>query len=246
MYRLTSKENSLSAPSPDSDPIEALAARFGVTPIDAELWWQALTHPSYANEVPGSKHYERLEFLGDAILGALVADELYRRRPDAPPGELTFLRSVLIRRETLADWAEGVGLRDLVRVGRSARGFDAVGWRTVLADVFEALLGVIWLEHGLEPVQAFVRKTVVDRIPSYADARRELEPKNVLQERLASDGSEVAYRVVHQDEHGVTVTVSWPGGEASATARSKREAAVEAARRALDAIDAESGAGAHA
>lgn len=219
--------------------MNALAAALGVEIGDTALWLSALTHPSFTHEHPDAGHsYERLEFLGDALIGAAAAEILYDKCATSPPGELTFLRSVLVRRERLAEWAKTLPLRELVRFGKGAQRLDEQGLDTALADVAEALVAVIYLERGAETVRDVVRRGIARVIPSYAEARLQFEPKNVLQERLAAQGIESpSYKVVEDAPDAVTVEVGWRGGSARGTARSKREASVIAARAAVDALD---------
>ena len=124
--------------------------------IDAELLRRALTHRSYAYEHGGLPHNERLEFLGDSVLGIVVTDALFRAQPDLPEGRLAKLRASIVNMRALADVARGIGpdgaggLGAYVRLGR---GEETTGGRdksSILADTVEALLGAIYLEHGIE------------------------------------------------------------------------------------------------
>ena len=126
-----------------------LVARLGVE-LSEEILKQAITHRSFSYENGGIPTNERLEFLGDSVLGIVVTDELYRKNPDAQEGQLAKLRAAVVNAKALADVARTLGLGEFLLLGK---GEEATGGRdksSILADAVEALLGAIYVEHGLE------------------------------------------------------------------------------------------------
>ena len=198
---------------------------------------EALTHPSFANEQRGGcRDNQRLEFLGDAVLGLSVGELLMARLPDANEGELSLMRSRLVSSLALAAWARRVDLGPLLRLGRGA---DAAGERerdSVLADAVEALVGAVYVDLGLRNAQslsAAIIREPLERLVTKASAQR--DPKSELQERVqAEGGSSPRYRVVasvgpdHAREFVVVVEV---GGAvvAEGRGRSKKLAEQDAA-----------------
>jgi ribonuclease III len=129
-----------------------LAEALGVT-LDAELLQRALTHRSYAYEHGGLPHNERLEFLGDAVLGIVVTDTLYRTHPDLAEGKLAKLRASVVNMRALADVARAMTPKGLGAYIRLGRGEETTGGRdksSILADTVESVLGAIYYEHGLD------------------------------------------------------------------------------------------------
>jgi ribonuclease-3 len=126
-----------------------LVARLGVE-LSEEILKQAITHRSFSYENGGIPTNERLEFLGDSVLGIVVTDELYRKNPDAQEGQLAKLRAAVVNAKALADVARTLGLGEFLLLGK---GEEATGGRdksSILADAVEALLGAIYVEHGIE------------------------------------------------------------------------------------------------
>ncbi len=161
-----------------------LEVRLGVTFKNAELLQKALVHSSYVNENPEAapESNERLEFLGDAVLGLAVADELFAAYPDQDEGKLTEMRAHLVRRDTLAKAAERLLLGEELLLGR---GEDEGGGRsrpTNLSHVYEALVGAIFLDQGLAPARDFVLRSLEDEIESVKDGGSPLDAKSRLQE----------------------------------------------------------------
>ena len=229
-------------PEPDIDEVER---RIGITFKDRSLLRQALVHKSHTNDLglSGLESNERLEYLGDAVLGALVAEQLYRRFRDRHEGQLTQLRSMLVRASTLAGWARQLDLGEFVLV---SRGEDRAGGRTrdpLLSSAFEAILGAIYLDRGFRAAQAFVKRFVVPEIDRVAD-RPMLDAKSRLQ--MASQarfGVTPTYEVLEIGGLGhspiFTVRVRAGGGiESTAQALGKQAAQQAAAADALAQIEA--------
>lgn len=153
----------------------------------------ALTHRSYLNEHPDeAEDNERLEFLGDAVLDLIVAEHLFHTLPDWPEGALTFLRASLVRTEQLAIFARQVGLGQWVRMGR---GTELSGGRehdAILADAFEALVGALYLDGGLDQARAWVEKFIA---PFVQEASARGTPHRDAKSRLQE---------LVQAEHGIT------------------------------------------
>lgn len=198
----------------------------------------ALTHPSYAFEHPGTTGYERLEFLGDAVLGFIVSDELYRLLPDAPEGELTRRKHHAVSGDTLAHVAACVGLGDLIRFGRGA---EAAGDRlrtSVLENAFEAVIGALYLDAGLSITRDFVVRSLEAQYA--AEAVPEPDPKSALQHHSQELLQGLPdYRVVdtagppHARTFTAEVTV---GGAVVGTGSGRSKQAAEKAA-ALDALE---------
>lgn len=164
-----------------------------------ELAASALTHPSAAEGKPVSASYERLEFLGDSVLGALVANELFARFPDMDEGQLTQAKIALVSGKMLSGVAEGLGLAPLILVGESERGTGARGMHSALENVYEALVGALYLDAGYEAAHAFVSATLGPQM-SASLARKPISPKSRLQEVIQRDlrcGPE--YRLVGEE-----------------------------------------------
>ncbi|WP_315761244.1 ribonuclease III [Sphingomonas sp. Y38-1Y] len=145
-----------------------------------ERFARALTHGSQAAD-----NYERLEFLGDRVLGLTIAEWLYSRYPAEPEGKLSRRLNALVTGPVCADVARSLGIRDQLRLGKQARDDGAADSDNVLGDVMEALIGALFLERGFDRTAAFVREAWGDRIDAQGAAPR--HPKSALQEWAAAN-----------------------------------------------------------
>ena len=146
-----------------------------------ELIVSALTHPSAAEGMPVSASYERLEFLGDSILGAIVATDLFERFPDMDEGALTQAKISLVSGKMLASVAQRRGVADLIIMGESEKGTGARGMHSALENVFEAIVGALYLDAGYTATHEFVLRTLGPEV-SPELARKPISPKSRLQE----------------------------------------------------------------
>jgi len=170
-----------------------------------ELLTRALTHRGF-----GDADNERLEFLGDAVLGYVVADWLHEHRPSESEAALTLLRAALVRRETLAAVARELRLAEHLRLGASERRSGGRGRDSLLADAFEAIIGAIHVDGGIEPARDFVLRCLAERAAAL-DAEALKDPKTRLQEHLQRLGRPLpSYRIEDQQgpDHARTFLVS--------------------------------------
>jgi ribonuclease-3 len=202
--------------------------KLGHEPRDLALFKLALTHSSV-----GKHSYERLEFLGDRVLGTVIARALYERYPDEPEGNLSKRYNGLVDRETCAENGREIGVPAIVRLGRQAREDRASESDNVVGDVVEALIGALFLDGGLEPAERFILNLWE---PDLAVQRRAPQhPKSGLQELAAARGLtapvyEVVSRTGAHHAPKFTVRVSVPTlGHATAEGSTKQEAETAAA-----------------
>ena len=151
-----------------------------------ELIVSALTHPSAAEGLPVSASYERLEFLGDSILGAIVATDLFERFPDMDEGALTQAKISLVSGKMLASVAERLGVAELIVMGESEKGTGARGMHSALENVYEAIVGALYLDAGYTATHEFVLRTLGPEV-SPELARKPISPKSRLQEVTQRD-----------------------------------------------------------
>ena len=171
-------------PSPATPDLEgSLGYRFR----DSDLLHTALTHRSLAHESTedSARHYERLEFLGDALLGLVVSDWLYRDDEEAPEGHLSRRRQGVVRASALAEAAIDLGLDDAIRLGRGEERSGGRAKVSLLADVFEAVLGAIYIDGGIRPARAFVKRALGEKLQATRESGETSDDyKTRLQERL--------------------------------------------------------------
>jgi ribonuclease-3 len=218
-----------------ADALSALAARLGHRFADPELLDRAMAHRSWCAETPGTPSNERLEFLGDAVLGLVVTDHVYRSYPDLPEGELAKVRASVVSAAALADVAAELDLGPALLLGK---GEDASGGRekpSILADALEAVIGAVYLDAGWNGAAGVVLGLLGDRIAAAAAGPGGQDYKTRLQELSARSFDDVpSYLVVdegpdHAKRFFATVVV---GGEARGRGegRSKKQAEQAAAR----------------
>jgi ribonuclease-3 len=207
---------------------------------------RALTHSSFTNESPGEgENYERLEFLGDAVLDYLVAYWLYQHFPELPEGELTRMRSALVRTETLAAFAHQIGLNRILRIGKGERLTGGQERATILCGTFEALMGALALDQGMEATYAFLSPFFTRESDRVFEQLASSDCKSLFQEKAqAKFGITPGYRVLEMSgpDHDRRYTVEVLVGDepyGAGEGNSKQAAAQEAARKALEKIDAE-------
>lgn len=158
----------------------ALQQHLGYRFADAKLLAQALRHRSYA-----SQHNERLEHLGDSVLGLVISQYLYRHFPAANEGELTTMRSALVRRESLVEIARLLDLGRYLRIGTSIRSSRILS-DSVLADTLEAVCGAIYLDGGFDAAEAVILRLFAGPL-AHTSPSRAKDPKSLLQERMQQD-----------------------------------------------------------
>ncbi|MEI5686473.1 MULTISPECIES: ribonuclease III [Sphingomonas] len=210
-----------------------LGRTFGRRPADLAPFERALTHGSQAAE-----NYERLEFLGDRVLGLVVAEWLWELFPNEPEGHLSKRLNALVTGATCAEVARELGVRDHLRLGKQARDDGASNSDNILGDVMEALIGAWYREAGLDGARAFIRSAWRERVQRGDKAPQ--HPKSALQEWAAAAGRRAPeYQVVDRSgpHHAPRFTIQVRIGsfaEASATGTNKQEAETAAAKALLD------------
>lgn len=237
-------------PADDDRPRRAAEA-LEIEIRDLRLLRQALTHRSFLNDrgVGGSQaarsSNERLEFLGDAVLGLYTAEFLFERYPELPEGVLTNYRAALVRKETLAQWARDLGLDALLYLGRGERGDDGEVRDRILADAFEATIAAIYLDRGARVTRRFIQDFLNRDAEAIVTAGEVTNYKSRLQE-LTQERARVTpvyyTREVAGPEHERDYTVEVVVGDrilGVGTGSSKRLAQQEAARQALSQLAAE-------
>ena len=172
--------------TPSAD-LEALAERIGYEFTDPELLRRSMAHRSWCAETPGTISNERLEFLGDAVLGWAIADIVYHRY-DVPEGQLTDLRKSVVNAIALAEVAEEIGLGRHILLGRGEAAAGGSDKPSILSDAFEAVLGAVYLDGGAAAAYAMVERFIVPRMPATADLLGQFDQKTHLQELSARAG----------------------------------------------------------
>jgi ribonuclease-3 len=165
-------------------PASSLLEELGVH-LDPELLVLSLTHRSFAHEAGGIPTNERLEFLGDAVLGLVSAEALFERHPDRPEGDLAKMRAASVSQRALAAVARRLSLGDYILLGKGesqTRGFDK---DSILSDTVESLIGAVYLSHGLEEARSFVHRLLDSTLDAAADLGAGLDWKTSLQEAAA-------------------------------------------------------------
>ena len=227
--------------------IEQLEERLGYN-LDPELLQRALTHRSYAYEHGGLPTNERLEFLGDSVLGLVVTDTLFRGHPDLPEGQLAKLRAAVVNMRALADVGRSLELGRHIRLGRGEEGTGGRDKSSILADTLEALIGAVYLSQGLESAAELVHRLFDPLIAISATLGAGLDWKTSLQELTAGLGLGVPEYVVAEsgpDHQKLFSAVVRLGAETygQGSGRSKKEAEQQAAATAWAAIRSANGAG---
>ncbi|GAA0737185.1 ribonuclease-3 [Sphingomonas japonica] len=223
----------------DADAVAWIATALGHDPGDPLPYLRALTHGSR-----DSANYERLEFLGDRVLGLSIAEWLYERFPNEPEGALSRRLNALVTGAVCADVARTIGVVPHLKLGKQARDDGAADSDNVLGDVLEALIGALYLDAGQDAARGFIRAAWADRIETQTRAPR--HPKSALQEWAAAHQRRPPeYLVVERSgpQHAPRFTVRVSIGklaDATATGASKQEAETAAAEALLTQLETRS------
>ena len=216
---------------------EAAQRIIGHTFENEQLLLSAITHPSATEGKSVRYSYERLEFLGDSVLGAIVASNAFNTYHDLDEGGLTRIKVALVSGASLADVAKDLGFADVIMFGSSEQGTGKRGLHSALENVYEAVVAALYLDGGIECAQAFVDRTLMDRM-SLDLANEPENPKSALQEKLQEDGITPTYRLIDtqgppHDRTFVAQVFAGDKGLAQGTGRTKKEAESQAAKSTL-------------
>ena len=216
-----------------------LERRIGHRFNDPALLAQALTHRSF-----GSPHNERLEFLGDGVIGCVIAEELYSRFPDIAEGELSRLRASLVREAALATVARALGLSGFLRLGEGEVASGGGDRPSILADALEAVYGAVFLDGGYEAVRGSVRRTFGEALEALDPRQPAKDDKTRLQELLQARRQKLPeYRVVatagaaHKQVFEVECVAAGLGLRATGSGSSRRRAEQQAAGQLLKLLE---------
>ena len=219
--------------------VSDLLKKLHITYKNLAIYEQALTHPSYNGDA-NTKHqdYEKLEFMGDSVLGYVTADLVYKNRPEMSEGDLTKLRSVLVSTKPLAAYARKISLDQYVRIGHSISASQVKESDKILENVFESLIGAIYLDAGLKAAYRFIKYILLKDIKTY-DADNLTDYKTKLQEEIQAEHRDaVQYVTISQSgpAHDRTFTVQVKYNDivlGTGTGKSKKKAEEMAAKDAL-------------
>lgn len=239
--------------NPPLDLID-LEGKLGYSFRDRRLLERALTHRSWAHEnvrageeqEARTLHNEALEFVGDSVLGLVVADVLFRLHPEVTEGELSRMKHRLVSTQTLARASRDLRLGDFLRVGRGEEKTGGRRKQALLADVFEAVLAAVFLDGGYEVADSFVRRALRRELDEASpESAAAADYKTMLQERLQAE-QHITPRYDVVDTQGpphariFRVEVSFNDGRVEGEGQTIKAAEMEAARRALEQMDEES------
>ena len=224
--------------------MKTLEEKLGYTFRDRRLLEAALYHSSYANEHRGSgvQSNERLEFLGDSVLGMVTADYLYRKHPGLPEGDLTRIRAALVCEESLHEVAQSLNLGSYLKLGRGEESGGGRQRPSILADATESVFAAVYLDGGVEEARSLIHRVLLDKEREEVVEERRRDFKTELQELVQRRSDQVLrYELVGSSgpdhakvfEARVTINGQTAG---TGTGRSKKEAEQSAARSALEGL----------
>lgn len=204
---------------------------------DKKYILSAITHPSAIEGKPVKFSYERLEFLGDSILGAIVSSEAFHRFPDLNEGGLTRIKVALVSGSSLASIAEKLGFKAIIVFGLSETGTGNRGLHSALENVYEAIVAALYLDGGIEAAADFVNRTLIPKM-SIELAKEPENPKSALQEKLQEDGITPTYKLVEtqgppHDRTFISQVYAGDHALAQGSGRTKKEAESQAAKSTL-------------
>lgn len=218
--------------------VEKLVKALDLEFHNPKLLQRALTHRSRSHE-----NYERLEFLGDSVLGFVVAEELYHRFPTTPEGKLSRMRSYVVRKETLAMIARSMALQEYLQLGEGELKSGGFNRDSILSDGLEAIIGAVYLDQGLEAAKAFIHQCFAEVLTSLAVETVYKDSKSRLQEYLQQRGEPVPdYEIVsisgepHNQTFKVECRVSISPEPYMGIGSSRRGAEQRAAKLALESL----------
>ena len=219
--------------------LDELFEKINVKPNDVKLYDLALTHPSYTADA-NTKHfdYERLEYMGDAVLDYVSAALIFKEFKNMEPGNMSKLRSFLVKSHTLSNYARKIGLANYIIVGRSITQKQIANSDKILEDCFEALIGAIYIDQGIEFVSRFIRDLIIDDMRKFGQMDL-TDYKSKLQEEMQAEHRESVHYVVVSESgpaHDRTYVVNVLFNDiilASGQGKSKKAAEEEAAKNAL-------------
>jgi ribonuclease-3 len=202
-----------------------------------QLLLSAITHPSATEGRPVKYSYERLEFLGDSILGAIVASIAFHRYHELDEGGLTRIKVALVSGACLSEVGQELGFGDVIVFGSSEKGTGKRGLHSALENVYEAIVAALYLDGGMEAARAFIERTLIPRMTIELASEPE-NPKSALQEKLQEDGITPTYKLIDtqgppHDRTFVAQVFAGSRGLASGTGRTKKEAESQAAKSTL-------------
>ena len=207
---------------------------------DVSLISTALTHSSFANEAKGKVPFnERLEFLGDSVLGLTISDYLYRTYPELPEGVLTKLRAGVVSEVSLAQIARALDLGKFIRLGKGEENTGGSDRTSILADAMESVIGAMYLDDGLDTAKAFVLRLLIPSIDILVAGKGHKDYKTDLQELLQSKSTlEITYQIINETgpDHDKAFTAQVSHGTTAigqGQGKSKKEAEQQAAQNAL-------------
>ena len=221
-------------------PIGELAAKLHFEPTSEGLFVEAITHSSYANEHRIASN-ERLEFLGDSVMGLVVCEFLYRKFPDSEEGKLSKLKSILVSAGVLASFSKQMGLDPYLRLGQGELKTNGRGKLNILADLFEAFVGAYFLNFGFEATRGFILPLIRQALPEVVAETKLIDAKSSLQELLQARGLKPEYRTISESgpPHDRWFTVEVYCNEkllGTGTGRTLKEAQNQAARVGMERI----------
>ncbi|MEI7779363.1 MAG: ribonuclease III [Actinomycetes bacterium] len=221
--------------------LSELQERLGLAVPQLEL---ALTHRSFAYEHGGLPTNERLEFLGDSVLGIVITDALYRRNPELPEGNLAKMRAAVVNSRALAEVARALGVGEFLRLGRGEESTGGRDKSSILADCMEAIIGAVYLDHGIVAADEFVHRLFDPLLNSAAALGAGLDWKTSLQELAAANGLGSPEYVITETgpDHDKSFQAQVRLGErhyGRGNGRNKKEAEQEAAASAYAELEAD-------
>jgi ribonuclease III len=211
--------------------------KFNIVPNNIELYEQAFSHSSYCNEHNLKDNYERLEFLGDAVLDVIISEYLYKKM-HVEEGQMTKLRASYVCENALYEYALGLNFNEYIKLGKGEEISGGKFKKAILADTFEAFIGAVYIDQGLRKVRDIIYKVIIPKIENIATTFF-VDYKSLLQELVQTNKNSVEYELAKQEgpPHNKVFTVEVKVGGikfGTGKASSKKEAEQEAAKDALN------------